>query len=99
MKKHYPIYAFCMALITLAACSGDKKTEKNTAEKGVEMVLPDMKNEVSVMTLKKQDFHHELVSNGKVTAKEQANLRFESSEVIAHIYVKNAERAEAGRTR
>ena len=96
MKKHYPIYAFCMALVTLAACSGDKKTEKNTAEKGVEMVLPDMKNEVSVMTLKKQDFHHELVSNGKVTAKEQANLRFESSEVIAHIYVKNGDRVRKG---
>lgn len=96
MRKNYPVYALCMAFIALASCSGDKKKEKDAAEKGVETVLPDMKNEVSVMTLRKQDFHHELVSNGKVTAKEQANLRFESSEVIAHVYVKNGDRVRKG---
>lgn len=85
---------FCLALGMLSGCSGDKKSE--ASEKGVETVLPDTKNEVSVMTLKKQPFHHELVSNGKVSARGMANLRFESSEVVAHIWVKNGDRVRKG---
>lgn len=48
------------------------------------------------MTLKKQVFNHELVSNGKVSAKGMADLRFESGEVIAHIWVKNGDRVQKG---
>ena len=69
----------CLALFVLAACSGAKKEE--AADEGVATVLPDEKNEVTVMTLKRQTFNHELVSNGKVVAGGMADLRFESSDL------------------
>ena len=45
----------CLALFVLAACSGAKKEE--AADEGVATVLPDEKNEVTVMTLKRQTFN------------------------------------------
>lgn len=97
MRKHNLVCSFLgIMIITFAACTGDNTKEKETAEKGVKTALPDRKNEVSVMKLKKQDFHHELVSNGKITAGKQADLRFESSEIIARIYVKNGDKVQKG---
>ena len=84
----------CLALFVLAACSGAKKEE--AADEGVATVLPDEKNEVTVMTLKRQTFNHELVSNGKVVAGGMADLRFESSGIVAQIYVKNGDRVHKG---
>ena len=95
MKRYNSISIYCLAFVILISCS-DKKKEENIPEKGVETVLPDVKNEVSVMALQKQDFHHELVSNGKVVAQNQADLRFESSEIVAHIYVKNGDWVQKG---
>ena len=84
MKKHI---LGCLVLIMLAACS-ETKTE-NTEKEGVETVLPQQVNEVTVMKLAKGDFHHELVSNGKIVAKDYADLYFRTSEVVAKVYVKN----------
>lgn len=95
MKRYNSISIYCLAFVILISCS-DKKKEENISEKGVETVLPDVKNEVSVVALQKQDFHHELVSNGKVVAQNQADLRFESSEIVAHIYVKNGDWVQKG---
>ena len=77
----------CLALMMLAACS-ETKTE-NTEKEGVETVLPQQVNEVTVMKLAKGNFHHELVSNGKIVAKDYADLYFRTSEVVAKVYVKN----------
>ena len=41
------------------------------------------------MKLAKGNFNHELVSNGKIVAKEYADLYFRTSEVVAKVYVKN----------
>ena len=84
MKKHI---LGCLVLIMLAACS-ETKTE-NTEKEGVETVLPQQVNEVTVMKLAKGDFHHELVSNGKIVAKDYADLYFRTSEVVAKVFVKN----------
>ena len=84
MKRH--IWG-CLALMMLAACS-ETKTE-NTEKEGVETVLPQQVNEVTVMKLAKGNFHHELVSNGKIVAKDHADLYFRTSEVVAKVYVKN----------
>ena len=84
MKKHM---WGCLVLIMLAACS-ETKTE-NKEKEGVETVLPAQVNEVTVMKLTKGNFNHELVSNGKVVAKEYADLYFRTQEVVAKVYVKN----------
>ena len=85
----------CLVWTGTSSCS-DKKNSADKQEQGVSTVLPDAKNEVTTQILKRRDFHHELVSNGKVSALGQADLRFETSEVIARIYVKNGDRVHKG---
>jgi len=48
------------------------------------------------MTLTSKNFEHELVSNGKITAKSLAELKFLTSEIISHIFVKNGDRVTSG---
>ena len=86
----------CLSLGMLAvSCSGEQK--ESSEKEGVETVLPDSPPEVTVMELKSQTFHHELVSNGKITASNYVDLNFRSNtERIAHIYVKNGDHVSAG---
>lgn len=85
-----------MMVQTLVAC-GSKTDNSSEAEGGVETVLPSQANEVTVMTLKKGVFRHELISNGKVEAKQYADLAFRiTTEPIAHIYVKNGDHVVKG---
>ena len=59
--------------------------------------MPSQVNEVSVITLKKNAFNHELVSNGKITASQYADLSFRiTSEPLAHIYMKNGDSVKKG---
>ena len=51
--------------------------------------LPEEKNTVEVITLEEKDFLKEIVSNGKLSASQQAELYFEVSGSIASINVQN----------
>ena len=86
-------YLLMSMLLLFTACGNSKKEE---IQDEVSTALPDSKNEVTVVTLRRQVFNHELVSNGKVSARAVAELRFESAEVISHIYVKNGDRVRKG---
>ena len=48
------------------------------------------------MKLNTTDFNHELISNGKLSARNFVDLKFESAEPIAKIYVKNGDRVTKG---
>ena len=90
MNKYMKAQVFgVLALVMLAACT-DRKTE-NSEKEGVETILPAQVNEVTVMKLEKKVFNHELVSNGKIQAKEYADLYFRSSEIVAKVWVKNGD--------
>ena len=67
-----------------AACNADKqaKTEEN-----VHQLLPDAPAEVTVIPLKTVDFKHKLVSNGKISARTVAEVKFQTSEIIADVFV------------
>ena len=91
--KYYKLFAI-LILTGMMACSGEKK-EKDS-EESVETVLPDETNEVTVMKLNTTDFNHELISNGKLSARNFVDLKFESAEPIAKIYVKNGDRVTKG---
>ena len=94
MRTHY-VYVLLLAAGMLAGC-GEKK-DGTSGKEGVETVLPSQVNEVTVMTLKKTAFSHELVSNGKVTASQYADLSFRViSEPVTHIYVKNGDHVRKG---
>lgn len=90
-------YGCCVAaLVALAvACAGNQ--EDNPADEGgVSAVLPDEENRVMVQVLQLQDFEHELVSNGKLQAGQQADLKFEIQGVLSAVYVKNGETVRKG---
>ena len=91
--KYYKLFAI-LVLAGMMACSGEKK-EKGS-EESVETVLPDETNEVTVMKLNTTDFNHELISNGKLSAQNFVDLKFESAEPIAKIYVKNGDHVTKG---
>lgn len=94
MKTQNYRYLLCMALALLTACSGAKKEE--STEEGVATVLPSDDNEVTVQELIRRTFDHELVSNGKVAAGVQADLRFETTGIVASISVKNGDYVKKG---
>ena len=75
--KYYKLFAI-LILAGMMACSGEKK-EKGS-EESVETVLPDETNEVTVMKLNTTDFNHELISNGKLSARNFVDLKFESAD-------------------
>lgn len=87
--------AFLCILVATVAC-GNEKTDGNATEKTVETVLPEATDEVTIMQLEATEFHHELISNGKLAARQSADLRFESAEPIARIHVKNGQRVTKG---
>lgn len=87
-------YLLMSMLLLSTACTGSKKDDAEQDEAST--VLPDSRNEVTTFALKRQPFNHELVSNGKISAKATAGLRFESAGVIAHIFVKNGDRVRKG---
>lgn len=91
----YAYLGILFILFNLAGCSAGGK-EKTTTEESVETVLPDEISEVTVIPLEETAFHHELISNGKLSARRMAALRFETTEPIAAVYVKNGERVKKG---
>lgn len=93
--KYYKLLTLFLLSGLCCACSGEKKGTSE-AEDSVETVLPEEANEVTVMTLNESDFYHELISNGKLSARKSAELRFESTEEIAAVYVKNGDRVRKG---
>ena len=98
LKKYSMKYYYLFVILFLAgmmACAGDKK-EESTKDETLETVLPDETTEVTVMTLKLTDFNHELISNGKLSSHQYVDLKFQSAEPIASIYVKNGDRVTKG---
>ena len=89
--KYYKLFAI-LILAGMMACSGEKK-EKGS-EESVETVLPDETNEVTVMKLNTTDFNHELISNGKLSARNFVDLKFESAEPIARRKGKSSQNSQ-----
>jgi len=88
------IYIF--AIISFAFCTACASDKKEKPDETVQQLLPDAPAEVTTITLKTVDFEHELVSNGKISARTVAELKFQTTEVIAHIFVKNGSRVSPG---
>lgn len=91
--KHYYLL-FTLSILFTVACTSKEKTESETGS--VETVLPELQHEVQTMVLHPSDFHHELISNGKLSAKRYVDIRFQSSEPITNIYVRNGDYVKKG---
>ena len=81
-------------LVVFVSCSSKKQAKEEETEKP--NMLTDPPAEVQVVLLKETDFSYELISNGAVSAMKKADLRFQTSENISRIYVKNGDRVSQG---
>jgi RND family efflux transporter MFP subunit len=86
-------------LIAGLTCCGDKDKKSEDDEESIETVLHSEEMEVQTETLRTIDFEHELVSNGRISAQQMAELRFLSyspDNVLTKIMVKNGDHIQAG---
>jgi RND family efflux transporter MFP subunit len=88
-------HLYCICAIFFMACSGGSREATGDGET-LETLLPETQSEVTVATLRLSDFHHELVSNGKLVSARYADLRFESAEPVEWIWVKNGDVVDRG---
>ena len=87
-----------LLLIAGFVCCGQKHDSKED-EESVGRVLPTEDAEVTTETLRTIDFEHELVSNGRISARQVAELQFVSvlsRGVPVKIFVKNGDHVSAG---
>ena len=90
MKNTWFYYLLCFLLFS---CSSKKETGD---EGGLSTVLIEEMTEVRAKRLELTDFYHELKADGIVSAQNKADLRFQLSENIVAIYVKNGDRVTKG---
>ncbi len=83
-----------ISIITLSNCNKEKQNKEGEVINKKEY-LPN-KNEVNIIILKKDTFKKELVSNGRLVALEKSELKFNVSEKLHKIYVKNGDYVKKG---
>ncbi len=89
--RYHMMLAALLAALSLVSCKGGYKAQKD----GKLEYSPEI-NEVEVMTLKKTDFPHQLLSNGKLSASARAVLRFGTTGAIKELDVANGRSVKAG---
>ncbi|MBD5198843.1 MAG: biotin/lipoyl-binding protein, partial [Bacteroidales bacterium] len=94
--KYHKALSVLLTIGLFSSCSGstDKSERENDS---ISTVLPSKIAEVKVMKLEPKVFNHEIISNGKMSAHDFADLRFSGSDdVIDRIYVKNGDYVRKG---
>jgi len=91
--KRMALHCFLIVFSFVAISCAPSTSETSNQNKDV---LPPEKNMVDTMILRRQDFHREILSNGKLTAVRKAELYFRTPGIIAAIKVRNGEKVMAG---
>ena len=79
----------------LLSCGSGNKTDQTTDDQESQQRIQELP-QVSVMTVKRGVFMHELQSNGRLMAAHKVDLRFRTAEIITSISVQNGQRVTAG---
>ncbi|MDE5665419.1 MAG: efflux RND transporter periplasmic adaptor subunit [Duncaniella sp.] len=81
----------------LSSCSSGDGSDKNeTASNEATVTETDKIAEVTVMELQPTVFNHEIVSNGRVSAREKVDVNFQTLGLISAIHVRNGQRIAKG---
>jgi membrane fusion protein, multidrug efflux system len=103
MKEHAVMimrntfWLFCCAIFLSACGASGKKGQEEASGQGKNVsMFSDKPTEVRAKPIFKEVFHYELISNGTVQAGRKADLKFQGSEVVTRIYVKNGQRVRKG---
>ena len=87
------ITLFLIATFTLAMLSScNNNAQQNDDNNTVQPLPAAPPAEVTTVPLTTVDFEHELVSNGRISARMVAEVRFQTSEIITEIFVRNGDR-------
>ncbi len=85
-----------MAVLAAGCSSQPKETVEKPKSAKIVMSDADKIPEVTVMELKPTVFSHEIVSNGKVSAREKVDVNFHTQGIISNIFVRNGQRVSKG---
>ena len=86
-------------LLLLTSCASNNSEKETVSEVKKDIVLTVKRRTgepIETMILCESTFNRELSGNGKVVAKRSAEMRFSSSEQIAHIWVRNGDKVCKG---
>ena len=97
-RIYLKLFTCLFAAMALVCCGQKDKAEGDEKEKSVQTVLQSEEVEVTTEPLRTIDFEHELVSNGRVSAQQVAELQFASSSgnIPIKVFVKNGDRVAVG---
>ena len=90
------ILAILLLLTSCASNNSEKETVSEVKKDSVLTVKRRTSEPIETMILCESTFNRELSGNGKVVAKRSAEMRFSSSEQIAHIWVRNGDKVCKG---
>ena len=90
------ILAILLLLTSCASNNSEKETVSEVKKDSVLTVKRRTGEPIETMILCESTFNRELSGNGKVVAKRSAEMRFSSSEQIAHVWVRNGDKVRKG---
>ena len=85
-----------LGCILTAGCTNADKATNEKADKDHTVFPAEKTAEVTVMELQPTTFCHEIVSNGKATAREKVDVNFQTQGIITAIFVRNGQRVSKG---
>ncbi len=97
--KHSTVKLLLILVIFISCEFTDNKHKiaDNESSKDSVMIVNSHAGEpIQTMALKERTFNRELAGNGKVSALLSSELRFQTGEIIAHVWVKNGDRVRTG---
>lgn len=92
--KFYITPLIFAALFLAFSCKGNEKKKENSGDDRLQYV-PQL-NEVEIITLQRQDFARQLLSNGKLRAGKKSFLKFGTTGEVASVNYKNGQTISAG---
>ena len=90
------ILAILLLLTSCASNNSEKEAAREVKKDSVLTIKRRTGEPIETMILYESTFNRELSGNGKVVAKRSAEMRFSSSEQIAHVWVRNGDKVRKG---
>lgn len=94
--KMQSLWIACISILLITGCGDKKKKDTGDEKDQVKIEQKQEQTEVKVAKARTDRFEMELVSNGKVEAREKATLNFLVTDIIDTIYVSNGSRVKRG---
>ena len=96
MKKKLTTIILLTIFFFMTGCQkrNEKATDENSQNVTTQLNTPD--KDVRTIKIEPRDFNYELISNGKLTASQYADLVFPNSGLIKTIFVKNGDHVVKG---